>query len=278
MRPLEQDQIRLDISSPTLSVLLCVNRSNPHLACAINSVLTQNDGEFEFLIAANNCDDALISELYSLVSGDPRVRLFRTTIGQLAFNLNFLADQAKGEYLVRMDADDVSEPSRVRVLRHAIATSRPDVIGSWARLIDGDDRPLGDLKLPTECADIEKRLPIGTVFCHPTVAIRKEFLLSMRGYLGGFVSEDTDLWIRAVRSGATLMNIPEYLLRYRLHPEQASATRRGYAEVAAHWLRELLTKPDFYAARGLTIALAKCVFSSLLLLRHQAKIRSRIKA
>ena len=261
-------------TAPSLSVLLCVNRTSQYLAEAVRSVLSQDDSDFEFLIAANACNDALIEELQILAGGDPRVRIFRTAIGQLSFNLNFLADQAAGDYLIRMDADDISEPSRIRVLRAALANWHPDVLGSWVRFIDDSGRHIGNFKLPTEPSDIIRKLPKGTVFCHPSVAIRKDFLLSMGGYLGGFVSEDTDLWIRSVRSGASLRNIPEYLLRYRIHQEQSIAARRGYAEVAAHWLREFLSDPAWYPAKGLAIALAKCVFSIPVSKLRRAKVRS----
>lgn len=261
----------------SLSVLLCVNRTSPYLAEAVRSVLSQDDSDFELLIAANACNDALIEELQILAVGDPRVRIFRTAIGQLSFNLNYLADLATGEYLIRMDADDISETSRIRILRAALTIWHPDVLGSWARFIDESGRHVGNFKLPLEPTDIVRRLPKGTVFCHPSVAIRKDFLFSMGGYLGGFVSEDTDLWIRSARSGASLRNIPEYLLRYRIHQDQSSAARRGYAEVAAHWLREFLSDPAWYPAKGLAIALVKCVFSVPMSKLRRVKTRSGIR-
>lgn len=258
--------------TPSLSVLLCVNRTSQYLEDAVRSVLSQDDPDFEFLIAANACSDALIKELEALAGDDARVQIFRTAIGQLSFNLNYLADRAAGDYLVRMDADDVSEPSRIRVLRTALKEWQPDVLGSWVRFIDESGEHVGDYKLPTEPLDIVRMLPKRTVFCHPAVAIRKEFLFSMGGYLGGFVSEDTDLWIRSVRKGALFRNIPEYLLRYRIHKGQSTATRRGYAEVAGHWLREFLSDPAWYSAKGLVVSLAKCVFSIPLSNLRRARI------
>lgn len=249
---------------PSFSVVFCVNRSNPYLALAVGSVLNQLDDDFEFLIAANACSDSLIDELHQLVGNDPRVRIFRTAIGQLAFNLNYLADQASGDYLVRMDSDDVCEPDRLAVLRDSLAKHPVDVLGSWASLIDDQGRRIGEFRLPVEHAEIVRKLPYGTVFCHPTVAIRREFLLSLRGYLGGFVSEDMDLWLRGVRLGATFGNVPACLLRYRTHAGQSSGARHGYAEVASHWLRELLSSPSWYVLKGFFVAISKCMVVPLL--------------
>lgn len=257
---------------PSLSVVLCVNRTNPYLAQAVGSVLAQEDGDFEFLIAANACSDDLVGELNGLVGGDSRAKIFRTAIGQLSFNLNYLADQANGDYLVRMDSDDVCEPNRLAVLRQSLAERPVDVLGSWAYLIDDESRLIGEFQLPVEHMEIVRKLPYGTVLCHPTVAIRREFLLSLRGYLGGFVSEDTDLWLRGVRLGASFRNIPAYLLRYRVHAAQSSGSRRGYAEVAGHWLRELLSEPSWYIAKGFFVAVIKCLSAPLLALVRSSRL------
>lgn len=243
--------------APFFSVILCVHRNQAYLADAVQSVLNQSDPDFEFLIGANACDDLLMNVLHDLVGNDKRVRIFRTDIGQLSFNLNLLADKARGEYLVRMDGDDVSEPHRIAALRDALGKQRLDVLGSWVSLINTDGDTLGEMRLPCEHQAIVKALPWKTVFCHPAVAIRREYLLKLRGYLGGFVSEDSDLWLRAVLAGGRLGNLPQVLLQYRLHPEQSTVSPRGYSELASHWLRELLAQPSWFLAKGFSVALAK---------------------
>ncbi len=251
------------LGTPSFSVILCVHRTNPWLAMAIDSVLQQTDSDFEFLIAANACSDDFWSELQTLTSHDSRVRLFRSSIGQLTFNLNLLADQAQGDYLVRMDADDVSEPQRLQCLRRALARdfvdSPVDILGSAAMLIDGNGNILGQMNFPETTEEIRRALKSRTVFCHPAVAIRRAFLIQMRGYLGGFASEDSDLWIRAASAGVRMENLPEVLLRYRVHDQQSIATKSGYAEMAGHWLRELILHPGLYTLHGFCVALFKAL-------------------
>ncbi len=248
----------------SFSVILCVNRDQPWLSEAIDSILTQDDPDFEFLIAANACSDELWDKLVSLGNNDSRIRLFRSNIGQLSFNLNLLADKAHGEYLVRMDADDVSESHRLRTLRLALKKEQVDILGSSVVLIDGDGIEVGAMQLPESCVEIRGALLTRTALCHPSVAIRRRFLLDMRGYLGGYVSEDTDLWLRALRADARMKNLPNSLLRYRVHENQSIASPLGYAEVASHWLRELLITPSWYATKGLTVALIKAIFAKML--------------
>lgn len=243
------------------SFILCVNRDNPWLSEALESVLAQDDADFEFLIAANDCDDALWEKLGTYAGRDSRIRLFRTHVGQLAFNLNLLVNEATGDYVVRMDADDVSTPERLGTLTRRLAREPVDILGSAVLLINGAGDIVGRMDFPETSQAIARALPSRTVFCHPAVAIRRQFILDMKGYLGGFASEDTDLWLRAHRVGASMANLPDTLLKYRVHGRQSIMSSAGYAEVAAHRLRELLLAPSWGRLRGLLVALAKALFA-----------------
>ena len=243
---------------------MCVHRAHPWLAAAIDSVLDQDDTDFQFLIAANACTNELWHELQEYAKHDERVLLFRSEIGQLSFNLNMLVDRATGDYVVRMDSDDVCEPQRIQKLRRAIAEGQPDIIGSCVSIIDENGSTVGKMELPINNAEIVRALPLRTAFCHPSVAIRRRFLIDIRGYLGGFASEDMDLWLRAKRAGAIMHNLPERLLRYRVHGTQSIGSRTGYAEVTGLWLREFLLAPSVFTAQGLSISLFKALFATWL--------------
>ncbi len=248
-------------SRVSASVILCVNRDNPWFSEALESVLAQEDADFEFLIAANDCDEALWEKLNTYAVRDERIRLFRTDIGQLAFNLNLLVNEAAGDYVVRMDADDVSMPGRLGALKSKLMLEPVDILGSAVLLIDDAGETIGRMDFPGTSEGIARALPSRTVFCHPAVAIRRQFLLDMKGYLGGFASEDTDLWLRAHRAGASMANLPDALLQYRVHGRQSIMSSIGYAEVAAHWLRELLLAPSWGRLSGLLVALGKALFA-----------------
>lgn len=244
-------------SQPLASFIMAINRDNAWLDQAIASVLSQDEPKFEYIICANACEDALWNKLQEYAAHDCRIRLFRTSIGQLSFNLNILADQAKTPYLVRMDADDISLPNRLRTLLAVMERDGLDVLGSSVAVIDADSREIGTMTFPQSSKAISRALSKRTVFCHPAVVLRKQFLLEMRGYLGGLVSEDTDLWLRANRMGAKMANLPDVLLHYRVHMDQSIMSSLGYAEVASHWLREFLLRPSFRNTCGLLISLGK---------------------
>ncbi len=152
-------------------------------------------------------------------------------------------------------------PATAHALTAVLQMSEPvDILGSAVILIDGSDEVIGGMEFPPSKDEIRRALCFRTDFCHPAVAIRRSFLLSQRGYLGGFSSEDTDFWLRAVRAGASMRNLSVPLLRYRVHSAQSISSGGGYAEVAGHWLREFLLSPGGYQFKGLVVALTKALF------------------
>jgi glycosyltransferase involved in cell wall biosynthesis len=250
-------------SKPDFSVIFCVNRANDHLEQAIRSVLEQSYANFEFLVGANGCSDEFYEKLQALCT-DPRIRLFRIRLPQLAFALNFLIEHASSDLLVRMDSDDVCEPQRFERLLTVATNSSADVIGSWAILIDENDQVIGYRRPPTDHKGIKMAMIRSCAIIHPTVAFRKRFWLESRGYLGGLVSEDFDLWLRGIARNAVFENVPEFLLRYRIHSNQVSRSRLGYAEGAAHWYREFLVRPAWYNFRGWVFASSKAIIFPIL--------------
>lgn len=245
---------------PKLSVIMCAYEYTPYIKDAIESVLSQTFSDFEFLIGLDSHQKNLPDVVKSICGDDERVKIYVISIPQLLFSLNYLINFSNAEYLVRMDADDICVPTRFEELVKVIEDRQPDIIGSWAKIIDQNGVAFDAFEPPTEQKAIEKRMLYATALYHPTVAIKKSFFLSIKGYAGGLYSEDYDLWLRSVRAGARIYNIPKHLLMYRVHPGQASGSKNGRAEVASHQLRELILKPSFHRAFAFFVALSKAVF------------------
>ena len=221
------------------SVVLCVNKKIAFLGDAITSVLNQNyEKDFEFIIIANNCNDELYEYLLSI--NDPRIKLFRTKIGQLSFNLNYAVNIACGKYIVRMDADDISLPNRLVETEKVVLEYCPDVVGFSATYINEFDMVIGESKDYSR-ENIIKLMMKKNPFIHPTVAINKKSLISVGGYLGGTQSEDYDLWIRLSKvSGINFIISPIKVLKYRITAEQSRGNVLPYCEVSSYFLREFL--------------------------------------
>ncbi|PML99410.1 hypothetical protein BCT63_20580 [Vibrio kanaloae] len=225
------------------SFVLCVNKKCEYLGRAIESVLTQEYRDFEFIIVANNCDDELFS--YLSFFKDERIRLFRTKIGQLSFNLNYAINLARGDYIVRMDADDISLPNRLLIIEKNIEQMQDfDVICFKANIIDETDefiRKSPNIGREIIIDDFLRSNPV----IHPSVVLKKDALLKCRGYLGGFQSEDYELWLRMVLSHQfRIVHINETVINYRIHSQQSRGNMLPLCEVNGYFYRNFLISPS----------------------------------
>lgn len=214
--------------SPRVTVLMPVFNGAEYLQEAIESILRQSFGDFEFLIVDDGSSDesAAVAERCA----DPRIRLVRNGTNRgLVASLNLGLDLARGDYVARMDADDIS--MRDRLQRQVdFMEGHPDVAvcGSWLEAFEGRKGTLWPP--PLEDAEIKCGLLFESVIYHPTVMLRKSALLegAVR-YDSAFPhAEDYELWERMARS-CRLANLGVVLLRYRLHGRSVGR-REGEAQ------------------------------------------------
>lgn len=254
---------------PQVSCVLAVNRDDGFLEEAIRSVLDQEGINFELLLVANNCTDGLWEDLQKW--SDPRVRLFRTSIGQLPFNLNYGVDQARAPYIARMDADDICEPRRfVTQWERFQARSDLDVLGSGYRTIDTQGRPGPAFKPLLTNEAIRRGFRRECQIAHPTVMFKRSTFLRHHGYAYGLFGEDYDLWLRMRRDPSVVFeNLEQPLLRYREHDQQMSSSSRAgrsFAELMPLFLREfwLTGEPGFLAGLARKWFLSSALWRRLL--------------
>jgi glycosyltransferase involved in cell wall biosynthesis len=265
----------VDRTVPDVSVILAVNKDDGFLTDALHSVLNQTHRNLELIVVANRCTDSLWKFLESF--DDPRIVLFRTSIGQLPFNLNLAIEHARAPFVARMDADDICEPHRLeRQLEFFKENPDIDVLGAEYIHIDESGRSIGKpRKLKHSHEEISRRLPYESCMPHPTVIFRRDAVLSVGGYAYGLYAEDWDLWLRMVRNGKRFSNLKEPLLRYRIHDAQSTAhstLRRNMANVISLLVRELILTGRIAFAAGL------CNFIGGSILRASVSVLRRTRA
>jgi Glycosyl transferase family 2 len=207
---------------PAVSVVMPVRDGAAFLKSAISSVLMQSFSRFELIIVDDGSTDD--SAAIAGAETDRRVRVFSQPATGISAALNNGIATATGQYIARMDADDVAAPERlakqVSVLR---ANSRISAVGSGYLVIDTHGRRLHEVSPPTEPDDIRRQLLTRNCMAHPTMMIRRDALLDVGGYRAGFpLCEDYDLWLR-LSEISDLCNIGEPLLAYRRHDRQISS-------------------------------------------------------
>lgn len=227
-------------ASPTVSVLMAVHNGATYLAEAMESILCQSFTDFEFLIV----DDASEDDSRQIMASnpDPRVRLLANPRKMgLAAALNRLWAEARGKYVARMDADDVSLPGRLAAQMEFLERN-PDVLvcGTW---VEAFGESSGVWRYPLRHEEIKCGLLFNSVLVHPTVMIRND-----RGILGDAPydetfgrSQDYELWSRLADKGR-LANLGEVLLRYRTYPRDVQDPYRLEQREYADRVRERMLK------------------------------------
>jgi len=240
---------------PTVSVLMSVYNGRRYVGEAIESILAQTFADFEFLIIDDGSTDDSLRILERYAAQDQRIRLTSRPNKGLTRTLNELFAQSRGAFLARMDCDDVAMPRRFEQQLDALRADPGLVcVGGYFQLIDGDGRALTVLRPPTDDAEIQRQALAGHgSICHPTAMIRREAMEQINGYCEEFrIAQDVDLWLRLGEVGR-LGNVPQTVLRFRLHEESVSETRRHEQRRSARmacergWARRGLTNMKFEA-------------------------------
>jgi glycosyltransferase involved in cell wall biosynthesis len=233
-----------DDSLALVTILLCTDRDDALFSRAIESCLGQTHSNFELLVVANGPNAAdLSSALTGRFQTEPRIKVLHTLTRDLNFSLDLGIHSARGEYLARMDSDDIMSPNRLEVQLNFMST-HPEVavVGSFYELVDRDAKILGRVQLPISNEQIRRHIFYRNPICHPTVMFRTEAIRRAGGYRGGKNSEDYDLWARLCLDPAIAFNnIPLYLLKYNSDPSgTARRSRLAYANVVAAQVRNFL--------------------------------------
>lgn len=222
-----------------ISVVMGVHRLDSFLLDAINSVLLQTYKDFELLIVVNGFSNDSIVKYINENIKDSRVVVLQSKIPQLAYALNLGVDNAKYDYIARMDSDDIADPLRFEKQLSFIINNNLDLVGTGAILIDKNGEIIGE-RNAVKSSLINKKIVYKNCFIHPSIMYRKDFFIKVRGYNSGFNSEDYDLWLRMKRAGVRWANMPDLLLQYRIHDQASQGNILGYAEGAGYALREFI--------------------------------------
>jgi len=216
---------RMSGSIPRISVLMPVYNAAPYLHKAVESILNQTVADFEFIIVDDGSEDASPAILDGYT--DPRiVRLNNAKNVGITKSLNQGLQLARGEYVARMDADDIAHPLRFeKQLAFLSKHSEVGVLGTAVTYIDASGQELGTVKLPGDHNSAVWTLVFGNPFTHPTIMARRALLLEAGGYRLDGPAQDRELWIRLYRR-TRFANLSEPLHWFRLHDTSVTSIRR----------------------------------------------------
>jgi glycosyltransferase involved in cell wall biosynthesis len=213
------------MSEPLVTVLMPVYNAGPYLKDSIHSILHQSYKNIEFLIVNDGSTDKSAQVISSFT--DKRIRVISNYGNKgLVFSLNQGLKEAKGEYIARMDADDIALRERLRKqINFLIAHPEISICGASIEAFDEEEE--NEVYFyPQTHEECVVHLLFNTCFAHPTVIFRKSEIekYNIQYKAEFFPAEDFELW-SANGDKLKYANLPEVLYKYRVHDVQTSLAR-----------------------------------------------------
>ena len=216
------------MSTPKISVVMSVYSDDEFLPAAIDSILSQSYTDFEFIIVNDNPgNEALRGILRKYRDRDGRIVIVENerNLG-LGASLNRGLNAASGEYIARMDSDDISLPARLEKQLNFMEENEETVLlGTAAERIDEHGVKYGRMSLPAAHSVLSEMLRYTTAAYHPTWMFRRSVLDKLGGYRPFPVAQDYDFLWRLTDLGYKISNLQEPLFLYRISTGNASVKK-----------------------------------------------------
>lgn len=230
------------MNSPKVSVILPTYNAATHLGKAINSILGQTFEDFELIIVDDGSTDNT-SEILAKCT-DPRIIVLSQENLGLPKALNIGIAAARGAYLARQDADDISLPQRLeKQVEFLDQNLNYGLVGSWTQIITPEGPTLRQHTHPASNGQLQIQLLTNNQFVHSAVMLRASCLKITGLYSENpehFPPEDYDLWLK-IAQHFPVANIPQVLLQYLELPSSISRTKEHLInERAAKMAREAI--------------------------------------
>jgi len=222
-------------AQPLISVIMPCYNSEKYIEQAIESILNQTYKNIELIVV----DDCSTDNSFELAKGyskrDQRVKCFKNkdNIGATK-TLNRLIEKSRGQYIARMDPDDISFEDRIEKQYRLLIKQNYDVLGTNIIFIDSSGNRKSKRRYSKNIGSVIK---LENPLAHPTVLMKKNNLVIYGGYDEKFVtSQDYDLWLRLWSHGCKIGIVDEYCLYYRIHEDgiskkEAKKTLRNWIQI-----------------------------------------------
>lgn len=207
---------------PRVTVLLPTFQAEKYLRQTLESIFAQTQQDFELLVIDDGSTDGTLEIIHGF--SDPRIKVLTGPRKGLAAALNYGMLQASGEYIARIDADDLMISERIaKQLTFMDTHPGVAVCGGWQQYFDRSTYLHAPPASPEQC---RANLLFRCDLCHSTLMLRKEvFLRNALFYRTDYAAEDFELWTRALDYGE-ITNLPEVLGYYREDGKSITSTKK----------------------------------------------------
>ena len=214
------------MAPPLISILMPVYNAAATLREAVDSIRAQTISDYEFLTLDDGSSDDSLRILRDYAAQDPRMHVLHHPNCGIALTLNKALPLARGQFIARMDADDISLPQRLATQLDFLA-QHPEIalVGAWDQNFGGSNTDIN--RLASDPSHLKASLLFRNPMSHSTILWRREWLAEkhLRYDPACRYMEDYDLWAR-VAYVFPIANIPQVLSHRRWSPTGINATYR----------------------------------------------------
>ena len=219
-----------------VSVIMPAYNAENYIARAISSILSQTYRNFELIIV----DDCSTDKTMKIISQyeDPRIKVLKNKNNLMVSKTkNKAIKEAKGEYIVSMDADDISVENRLELLvKFMEENPEIGICGSYVDLINSNEKIIGQRTYPLEDLKIRKFIFKFSPYTHGAVCIRRTILDRIDFYNPKYdFVEDRELFFR-IGVISRFANLNKNLYQLRIHSESVSAKKQKLMELKCNQL------------------------------------------
>lgn len=217
------DELGETMENKLVSVIIPVYNADDNLYTAIDSILGQTYKNIEVIVVNDGSRDEGYSQAIIDEYGT-RIKAYQKVNGGIADALNYGIGFANGEFIARMDQDDVSFPDRIeKQVAFLNAHEKIDICGTQFYFLKGNNIELGSQN-PCTNGEIVVSMIFSNCLCHPSVMMRASVLQNGNIYDKNAVAEDYEFWLRNL-CGHKMANLPEKLLLYRIWDNNFTISR-----------------------------------------------------
>ena len=205
---------------PQTTVLIPTYNCSKYIVPAVKSVLAQKYTDYELLILDDGSTDNT-EEIVSKISDSRIVYLKNSSNKGIVYTLNKGIDLAKGEYIARLDADDIVLGNRLQVQTDFLSKN-PDygIVGGWYQVTNENGKIIDTVEGVTNCSSAQLGLLFRNQFAHSVVTMRTDLAKQLKYDPEFQYCEDYDLWVRFAEV-SKVTNLPAYYLSYRWYSENS---------------------------------------------------------
>jgi len=257
------------VHQPLISVVMPVYNAGEFLVESVQSILNQTYQKFEFIIVDDASTDHSWAILKKFAKKDKRITLLRNDINLgVSLTVKKAIAAAKGTYLARMDADDVSYPARLeKQLAYLQNHTKTVVVGTQCDVIDKDGRIIGAKRFPMHHKAIYEYIFSFIPLQQPSLMIAcRRLPKNFDYYVDGLnTAEEVDLIFKLFRYG-NVENLSETLLCYRLHGKNTSLldVKKTFLLTLLSRMKAIVVYAYRPSVRGLLMTLTETVIVLLL--------------